>query len=115
MMVLLTVVRPLTGWGAPPPDPAQIGGRKVRWRGGGSPLGGGGRAPARCSYRDVSVLAPRSVDFLGARLLEAADDHSACVAWIDDVVDQRPAGGNVRVDLSSDRLDQLAARLLGVV
>src|SRR5258707_2948114 len=91
-MVLLIARAPrggaLTGWVAPGFAPAQIEPRKVRWRGGAANHpGGGGRAPARCaclsalrvggfSYRDVAVLPPPAVDLLGARLLDAADDHA---------------------------------------
>src|SRR4029077_17939441 len=83
----------------------------------------GGRARARytsvaarvvlgASYRDVAVLTRRPIDFLVARLLDAPDDHAPRFGGVDHVVDHRPAGREVRVDLRPDRLDQLAARLL---
>src|SRR5690348_3480680 len=117
MMVLVTV---LTGWVVLPFEFAQIRPRVVRWRGGGSP--GGGRAPpgvrlrgrGGVSYRDVAVLAPRAVDLLGAGLLQAANDDAAGFRGVDHVVDHRPTGGQVRVDLGADRLEQLRPRFLGV-
>src|ERR1700694_3583435 len=113
----------LTGRVADRPPLAQIERRKVRWRGGGSPHSGGGRAPAGYgrmapagrSYRDVSVLPPRAVDFLVPRLLDASDDHPARLGGGDDVIDHRPTRGEGRGDLRPDTGDKLAACLLRVV
>src|SRR5437879_1625196 len=79
-----------------------------------------GRAPPGVcqwgfSYRDVAVLTPGPVDLLVARLLDAAHDHAPGLGRIDDVVDHRPAGGDVGADLLPDRLDHLRPRLLGLV
>src|SRR5712691_7252991 len=118
--VMMVLVKVLTGWVVLRRQFAQIRCRVVRWRGGGSP--GGGRAPPgvwlsggrELSYRDVAVLPPRAVDLLGAGLLQAADDHAAGLGGIDHVVDHRPTGGQVRVDLRADGVEQLLAGLLGV-
>src|SRR2546422_2412303 len=67
------------------------------------------------SYGDVAVLAPRPVDPLVARLLDAVDDHAPGLGRIDDVVDHRPPGGDVRADLRPDGFDHLRPRLLGAV
>src|SRR5712692_2605295 len=67
------------------------------------------------SYRYVPVLAPRAIHLLVARLLDAADDDAPCLGRVDDVVDHRPAGGDVRADLRPDRLQQLSARRVWVV
>src|SRR5437899_13076982 len=67
------------------------------------------------SYRDGAVLAPWSVDLLVARLRDAAPDHAPRLGGIDDVVDHRPAGADVRTDLLADRLAHLRPCLLGVV
>src|SRR2546430_8056083 len=100
---------------------AELRGRGVRWRGGGSP--GGGRAPPEvwlcrrrrgASYRDVAVLAPRAVDLLGAGLLEAVDDDPASFGGGDHIVDHRPTRGPGRGGLRADRVEQLSARFLGV-
>src|SRR5579864_6912102 len=62
------------------------------------------------SYGDVPVLAPRPLDLLVARLLDALDDHVSRLRRIDHVVDHRPTRRQVRVDLRADGVDQLRAR-----
>src|SRR6266567_6788844 len=67
------------------------------------------------SYRDVAVLSPGPIDLLVARLLDAPDDHAPRLRGVDDVVDHRPAGGDVRADLRPDGFDHARPRLLGIV
>src|SRR5438046_4027492 len=119
--VMMVRVTALTGWVVLRFQLAHVRWRVVRWRGGGS--SGGGRAPPGgwlcgrrrgASYRDVAVLAPRAVDLLGAGLLEAVDDDPASFGGVDHIVDHRPTGGQVRVDLRADRVEQPSARFLGV-
>src|SRR5579864_1640744 len=67
------------------------------------------------SYRDVAVLPPRPVDLLVPRLLDALDDHAPGLRRVDHVVDHRPTGSEVWIDLGPDGLDHLGARRLRVV
>src|SRR5882757_8979111 len=54
-----------------------------------------------------AVLAPGTIDALGAGHLEAAPDRVAGLGGVDHVVELRVPGGDVRVDVLADLLGQL--------
>src|SRR5829696_1468106 len=65
-------------------------------------------AQLRCvSHGQDAVLAPGTVDALGAGDLEAAPDRMAGLGGVDHVVELRVPGGDVRVDVLADLLGQL--------
>src|SRR5205085_162127 len=59
--------------------------------------------------RQHSVLSPRPLDRFPFRVRERVRDDLACVGGIDQVVQERPARGDVRTDLRAHRLDHLVA------
>src|SRR3954471_23135843 len=67
----------------------------------GSPMSASG------SHRQDAVLAPGPLDVLGAGDLEPLPDGEAGVGRVDDGVDGRVAGSDVRIDVLAELLGQL--------
>src|ERR1700722_11308307 len=59
------------------------------------------------SYGDDPRLLPRPLDLLALRHLQPAADRGARLAWVDHVVDEVVAGGDVHVEHLFEVLDQL--------
>src|SRR5438093_10862409 len=76
--------------------------------GGGAPRRGAG------SYRHDPVLLPGPLDLLGRRHLEGTDEDGACLARIDDVVDERSPRRDVGIDELAKLLDPARALRLRV-
>src|SRR6266511_2590175 len=67
------------------------------------------------SDRQDAVLAPGALDGLGLADLQTPDDRGAGVLGFDEVVHERPAGGDVRADLLADHVHHLVPHdVLGV-
>src|SRR5438093_139051 len=66
--------------------------------------------PTGSDWQDA-VLAPWPVDLLGAGDLQTLPDRGAGVGGVDDIVDQRVAGGDVRVDGAANLLRHVQPRL----
>src|SRR5215470_8950175 len=95
--------RPAACCAAPPAGPTP-----------GPPTGAGARARSDASYRHHPVFLPGTVHLLGGRHLESPDQHRPRLSWIDDVVDEGTARGDVGVDEPPEFLDPPGALRVGI-
>src|SRR5215207_3588831 len=101
---------------SPPTSPTATGPRTVAGR-----CASSATRPSEgteASDRDDARLLVGALDLLADRHLQGAADRRSRLAWVDDVVDHRVAGGDVDIDdraVVGDQLGLLRGRVLGLL